>query len=196
MYRQKRQLRRRPHRIDRHVRTARSSSWRTGPRAGHRSSGPTSSPRASPRRLRDLATRCSRGARAARGSASRSSSACRRHARSRAPARGVAHSIRPPPVRRHATAARRRQDHSRPPQWHPAVQGHRQEGSLLPDRQQGGAPADAVQHSGRRSRLAQTRLRVIVHTASGSTLYVRDGQIKVSIARIKSGALPGLRGIL
>jgi hypothetical protein len=46
------------------------------------------------------------------------------------------------------------------------------------------------------SRLAQTRLRVVVHTASGSTLYVRDGQIKVSIARIKSGALPGLKGIL
>ncbi len=46
------------------------------------------------------------------------------------------------------------------------------------------------------SRLAQTRLRVVVRTASGSTLYVRDGQIKVSIARIKSGALPGLRGIL
>ena len=46
------------------------------------------------------------------------------------------------------------------------------------------------------SRLAQTRLRVVVRTAGGSTLYVRDGQIKVSIARIKSGALPGLAGIL
>jgi hypothetical protein len=45
-------------------------------------------------------------------------------------------------------------------------------------------------------RLAQTRLRVVVRTASGSTLYVRDGRIKVSIARIKSGALPGLSGIL
>jgi hypothetical protein len=45
-------------------------------------------------------------------------------------------------------------------------------------------------------RLAQTRLRVSVRTASGTTLYVRDGRIKVSIARIKSGALPGLRGIL
>lgn len=45
-------------------------------------------------------------------------------------------------------------------------------------------------------RLAQTRLRVTVRTAAGSTLYVRDGQIKVSIARIKSGALPGLKGIL
>jgi hypothetical protein len=46
------------------------------------------------------------------------------------------------------------------------------------------------------SRLAQTRLRVTVRTASGTTLYVRDGRIKVSIARIKSGALPGLAGIL
>ena len=45
-------------------------------------------------------------------------------------------------------------------------------------------------------RLAQTRLRVTLRTATGSTLYVRDGQIKVSIARIKSGALPGLKGIL
>jgi hypothetical protein len=45
-------------------------------------------------------------------------------------------------------------------------------------------------------RLAQTRLRVVVHTATGSTLYVRDGHIKVSIARIKSGALPGLNSIL
>ena len=45
-------------------------------------------------------------------------------------------------------------------------------------------------------RLAQTRLRVVVRTAAGSTLYVRDGRIKVSIARIKSGALPGLSGIL
>jgi hypothetical protein len=45
-------------------------------------------------------------------------------------------------------------------------------------------------------RLAQTRLRVTVRSATGSALYVRDGQIKVSIARIKSGALPGLNGIL
>ena len=47
-----------------------------------------------------------------------------------------------------------------------------------------------------RDRLAQTRLRVTLRTATGSALYVRDGQIKVSIARIKSGALPGLKGIL
>jgi len=45
-------------------------------------------------------------------------------------------------------------------------------------------------------RLAQTRLRVVVRTSSGRTLYVRDGRIKVSIARIRSGALPGLGGIL
>lgn len=46
------------------------------------------------------------------------------------------------------------------------------------------------------ARLAQTRLRVTIRSATGSALYVRDGQIKVSIARIKSGALPGLKGIL
>jgi hypothetical protein len=47
------------------------------------------------------------------------------------------------------------------------------------------------------SRVAETRLRVW-YTAKGSkeALSVRDGRIKVSIARIKSGALPGLRGIL
>ena len=46
-------------------------------------------------------------------------------------------------------------------------------------------------------KLAETRLRVW-YTAKGSkeALSVRDGRIKVSIARIKSGALPGLRGIL
>jgi hypothetical protein len=47
------------------------------------------------------------------------------------------------------------------------------------------------------SRLAETRLRVW-YTPKGSkeALSVRDGRIKVSIARIKSGALPGLSGIL
>jgi hypothetical protein len=47
------------------------------------------------------------------------------------------------------------------------------------------------------SRVAETRLRVW-YTPKGGTaaLSVRDGRIKVSIARIKSGALPGLRGIL
>jgi hypothetical protein len=47
------------------------------------------------------------------------------------------------------------------------------------------------------SRVAETRLRVW-YTAKGSkeALSVRDGRIKVSIARIKSGALPGLSGIL
>jgi hypothetical protein len=47
------------------------------------------------------------------------------------------------------------------------------------------------------SRVAETRLRVW-YTAKGSkeALSVRDGRIKVSIARIKSGALPGLTGIL
>jgi hypothetical protein len=45
--------------------------------------------------------------------------------------------------------------------------------------------------------VAETRLRVW-YTAKGSreALSVRDGRIKVSIARIKSGQLPGLSGIL
>ena len=47
------------------------------------------------------------------------------------------------------------------------------------------------------SRVAETRLRV-TYTPKGASaaLSVRDGRIKVSIARIKSGALPGLSGIL
>jgi|tagenome__1003787_1003787.scaffolds.fasta_scaffold20879217_1 hypothetical protein len=47
------------------------------------------------------------------------------------------------------------------------------------------------------SRVAETRLRVW-YTPRGAkgALSVRDGRIKVSIARIKSGALPGLTGIL
>jgi hypothetical protein len=47
------------------------------------------------------------------------------------------------------------------------------------------------------SRVAETRLRV-TFTPKGAkaALSVRDGRIKVSIARIKSGALPGLAGIL
>lgn len=46
------------------------------------------------------------------------------------------------------------------------------------------------------NRIANTRLRVWLKTASGEELTVRDGRIAVSIARIKSGALPGLTGIL
>jgi hypothetical protein len=47
------------------------------------------------------------------------------------------------------------------------------------------------------SRVAETRLRVWYTPKGGSeALSVRDGRIKVSIARIKSGALPGLSGIL
>ena len=45
-------------------------------------------------------------------------------------------------------------------------------------------------------RVAETRLRVWLKTPRGEVLTVRDGRIKVSIARIRSGALPGLRGIL
>jgi hypothetical protein len=45
-------------------------------------------------------------------------------------------------------------------------------------------------------RIGDTRLRVYITTASGTVLAVRDGHIKVSIARINSGALPGLTGIL
>jgi hypothetical protein len=46
------------------------------------------------------------------------------------------------------------------------------------------------------NRVANTRLRVYLKTKSGEELTVRDGRIAVSIARIKSGALPGLAGIL
>ena len=38
--------------------------------------------------------------------------------------------------------------------------------------------------------------KVVLGRRSSIPLYVRDGQIKVSIARIKSGALPGLKGIV
>jgi hypothetical protein len=47
------------------------------------------------------------------------------------------------------------------------------------------------------SRVAETRLRVwYAPKGSKEALSVRDGRIKVSIARIESGALPGLRGVL
>jgi hypothetical protein len=45
-------------------------------------------------------------------------------------------------------------------------------------------------------RVGNTRLRVWLTTRSGTELVVRDGHIKVSIERIRSGALPGLTGIL
>ncbi|MEZ5100429.1 MAG: DUF11 domain-containing protein [Thermoleophilia bacterium] len=45
-------------------------------------------------------------------------------------------------------------------------------------------------------RVTQTRLRVILTTGSGKATTIRDGRIRVSIARIRSGALPGLAGIL
>jgi hypothetical protein len=45
-------------------------------------------------------------------------------------------------------------------------------------------------------RIGNTRMRVWLQTPRGEVLTVRDGRIRVSIARIKSGALPGLRGIL
>ena len=45
-------------------------------------------------------------------------------------------------------------------------------------------------------RIGDTRLRVWLKTSAGETLAVRDGHIKVSTARIKSGALLGLKGIL
>jgi hypothetical protein len=46
------------------------------------------------------------------------------------------------------------------------------------------------------NRIARTRLRVWLQAKSSQVLTVRDGRIAVSIARIKSGALPGLSGIL
>ena len=45
-------------------------------------------------------------------------------------------------------------------------------------------------------RVGETRTRVILRTPAGDALTVRDGRIRVSIARIQSGALPGLQGIL
>jgi hypothetical protein len=45
-------------------------------------------------------------------------------------------------------------------------------------------------------RYGETRLRVWLRTPRGEALTVRDGRIRISIARIKSGALPNLRGIL
>jgi hypothetical protein len=45
-------------------------------------------------------------------------------------------------------------------------------------------------------RRAETRLRVVLATPAGNVTTIRDGTIAVSIARIKSGALPGLASIL
>jgi hypothetical protein len=45
-------------------------------------------------------------------------------------------------------------------------------------------------------RVGETRTRVILRTPGGDALTVRDGRIRVSIERIRSGALPGLQGIL
>ena len=45
-------------------------------------------------------------------------------------------------------------------------------------------------------RVTQTRMRVVLKTTKGKVVTVRDGQIRVSIKRIRSGALPGLRAIL
>lgn len=45
-------------------------------------------------------------------------------------------------------------------------------------------------------RVGETRTRVVLRTPAGDALTVRDGRIRVSIARIQSGALPGLQGIL
>lgn len=45
-------------------------------------------------------------------------------------------------------------------------------------------------------RVGETRTRIILRTPAGDALTVRDGRIRVSIARIQSGALPGLQGIL
>lgn len=39
-------------------------------------------------------------------------------------------------------------------------------------------------------------LTLVLTTPSGAVTTIRDGAIRVSIARIRSGALPGLTGIL
>jgi hypothetical protein len=45
-------------------------------------------------------------------------------------------------------------------------------------------------------RVGETRIRVWLRTPLGVAQTVRDGRIRVSIARIQSGALPGLQSIL
>lgn len=45
-------------------------------------------------------------------------------------------------------------------------------------------------------KVVETRLRVWLKEPKGELLTVRDGRIRVSIARIRSGALPGLAGLL
>jgi hypothetical protein len=45
-------------------------------------------------------------------------------------------------------------------------------------------------------RYGETRLRVWLRTPRGEVPDGRDGRIRLSIARIKSGELPNLRGIL
>lgn len=45
-------------------------------------------------------------------------------------------------------------------------------------------------------RVANTRLRIWFTKPGGEVLLVRDGQLRVSIAKIRSGALPGLKHIL
>ncbi len=45
-------------------------------------------------------------------------------------------------------------------------------------------------------RVGETRTRIVLRTPAGDALTVRDGRIRISIARIESGALPGLQGIL
>jgi hypothetical protein len=45
-------------------------------------------------------------------------------------------------------------------------------------------------------RVAETRMRVWLEERKGELLTVRDGRIRVKIAPIQSGALPGLAGIL
>jgi hypothetical protein len=51
-------------------------------------------------------------------------------------------------------------------------------------------------HTERGYRVAETRLRVWLRTPSGEAVTIRDGRVRVSIARIKSGDLPNLKGIL
>jgi sugar lactone lactonase YvrE len=46
------------------------------------------------------------------------------------------------------------------------------------------------------SKVAKTRLSVILKTNGRNTLTVKDGTLRISIAAIKSGALPGLKGLL
>ena len=46
------------------------------------------------------------------------------------------------------------------------------------------------------SKVAKIRLSVTLKTNGGNTVTIKDGTLRIPIASIKSGALPGLQGLL